>query len=109
MRFLQQFPEYIQFRTTRRKSDNKEVTESISSESIPEEILEEAFEDIKGNLASDLLEKRKKSCSPKFFEQLVVELLVNMGYGGSRRDAARAFGQSGEVGLMESLTKTDLA
>jgi restriction system protein len=98
LKFLQQFPEYVQFRTTRRKSDNEEVTESISAEQTPEEILEEAFEDIKGNLASDLLEN-VKSCSPKFFEQLVVELLVNMGYGGSRRDAARAVGQSGDGGI----------
>ncbi|HEY9152255.1 MAG TPA: restriction endonuclease [Anaerolineales bacterium] len=98
LKFLQQFPEYVQFRTTRRKSDNEEVTESISAEQTPEEILDEAFEDIRGNLASDLLES-VKSCSPKFFEQLVVELLVNMGYGGSRRDAARAVGQSGDGGI----------
>ena len=98
LKFLQQFPEYVQFRTTRRKSDNEEAIESISAEQTPEEILEEAFEDIRGNLASDLLEN-VKSCSPKFFEQLVVELLVNMGYGGSRRDAARAVGQSGDGGI----------
>ena len=98
MKFLQQFPEYVQFRATRRKSNNEEVTESISADQTPEEILEEAFEDIRGNLASDLLEN-VKSCSPKFFEQLVVELLVNMGYGGSRRDAARAVGQSSDGGI----------
>jgi restriction system protein len=40
-----------------------------------------------------------KACSPKFFEQLVVELLVKMGYGGSQRDAARAVGQSGDGGI----------
>jgi len=98
MKFLQQFPEYIQFRETGRKSGTEEVEESISAEQTPEEILEEAFEDIKSNLASDLIEN-VKSCSPKFFEQLVVELLVNMGYGGSQRDAARAVGQSGDGGI----------
>ena len=40
-----------------------------------------------------------KRSSPSFFEQLVVELLVKMGYGGSRRDAARAVGQVGDEGI----------
>ena len=39
------------------------------------------------------------ACPPAFFERLVVELLVQMGYGGSRRDAARAVGQSGDGGI----------
>jgi len=40
-----------------------------------------------------------KSCPPSFFERLVVELLVKMGYGGSQKDAARAVGQSGDGGI----------
>ncbi len=39
------------------------------------------------------------SCSPRFFERLVVDLLVRMGYGGSRKDAGRAIGQSGDGGV----------
>ena len=49
-------------------------------------------------LAQEVLEN-VMSCTPAFFERLVVELLVAMGYGGSRRDAARAVGQTGDEGI----------
>ena len=97
MKFLDQFPEYHEFRTTR-KEVVTEGDEIEKSNKTPEEILEDAYEEIRNNLASDLLET-VKNCSPKFFEQMVVELLVNMGYGGSQREAARAVGQSGDGGI----------
>jgi restriction system protein len=46
-----------------------------------------------------LLLERVKSCSPEFFERLVVDLLVRMGYGGSRQEAGKAVGRSGDEGL----------
>jgi restriction system protein len=49
-------------------------------------------------LASEVLEKAK-ACSPAFFERLVVELLVKMGYGGTREDAGKAIGRSGDEGI----------
>lgn len=98
MKFLDQFPEYKEFRTARKVDVVIEDEETEKSKKTPEEILEDAYEEIRNNLASDLLEN-VKNCSPKFFEQLVVELLVNMGYGGSQREAARAVGQSGDVGI----------
>ena len=52
----------------------------------PSEVMDEAFEEINATLASDLLEHVKNQ-SPKFFEQLVVKLLVSMGYGGSLDNA----------------------
>ena len=64
----------------------------------PEELLESTFGRINGELASDILQKIK-SCSPAFFERLVVELLVKMGYGGTRQDAGRAIGRSGDEGI----------
>jgi restriction system protein len=64
----------------------------------PEELLEYAYWEIRDNLAQELLLLVKKS-PPAFFERLVVELLVNMGYGGSRREAARAVGQTGDEGI----------
>ncbi len=102
MKFLEQFPEYIDFREkegTRRKSvdgENETGTKVISK--TPEEVLEYAYQEIRENLAQELLTLVKKS-HPSFFERLVVELLVNMGYGGSRRDAARAVGQTGDEGV----------
>jgi len=40
-----------------------------------------------------------KSCSPQFFERLVVEVLLKMGYGGSRREAGEAIGRAGDEGI----------
>lgn len=98
MKFLEQFPEYIEFRD--RESGRRKSKETIAevSEKTPEEILEDAYEEIRYGLAQDLLGLVKQS-TPSFFERLVVELLVKMGYGGSRRDAARAVGQVGDEGI----------
>jgi restriction system protein len=104
MKYLEQFPEYIEFREregTRRKAQNgEEDVEDIqrTESKTPEEILEYAYQEIRDNLAQEVLALVKRS-SPSFFERLVVELLVNMGYGGSRRDAARAVGQTGDEGI----------
>ena len=64
----------------------------------PEESIEENYHKIQGKLAADLLEKIKVN-TPAFFENLVIDLLVNMGYGGSREDAGRAVGRSGDGGI----------
>lgn len=64
----------------------------------PEEALASTFHGLNDELAQDLL-VRVMNSSPQFFERLVVELLVRMGYGGSRRDAAEAVGKSGDGGI----------
>jgi len=64
----------------------------------PEETLEAAHLKMRAGLASDLL-SRVKAGSPEFFEHLVVELLLKMGYGGSRRDAGQAIGKAGDEGI----------
>jgi restriction system protein len=64
----------------------------------PEELLEGAISEINGNLAREILDI-VKSCSPVFFERLVVALLVKMGYGGTLADAARVIGRSGDGGI----------
>lgn len=98
VKFLEQFPEYIEFRE--RESGRRKPRETTTEvgEKTPEEILEDAYEEIQDGLARELLEMVKQS-TPSFFERLVVELLVKMGYGGSRRDAARAVGQVGDEGI----------
>ena len=103
MKYLEQFPEYVEFKEkegTRRKNlegdDSNEIQQTKSK--TPEEMLEYAYQEIRDNLAQELLAEVKKS-TPAFFERLVVELLVNMGYGGSRREAARAVGQTGDEGI----------
>ena len=99
MQFLLQYPEYVEFRQA--KKTRKEIISeplAISEDRTPEEILEDAYFEIRSNLAQEVLENVMK-CSPAFFERLVVELLVKMGYGGSWADAAKAVGQSGDGGI----------
>jgi restriction system protein len=99
MKFLERFPEYKEFRDRKSKESHEptQIQNQLSNRT-PEETLEDAYLEIRDNLAQEVIEQ-VKSCSPAFFERLVVELLVKMGYGGSRRDAARAVGQSGDGGI----------
>jgi len=71
----------------------------------PEELIEEGYQNIRDNLAAELL-KEVKASTPQFFERLVVELLVKMGYGGSRKDAGEAIGKSGDEGI-DGIIKED--
>ena len=64
----------------------------------PKEVLENAYQTIRQDLAQELLEKVKSS-PPDFFEKLVIDLLINMGYGGSRRDAGKAIGKVNDGGI----------
>ena len=83
--------------------DEKEL--EVNLEKTPQEILEASYQSIRNGLAQDLLELVMK-CSPQFFERLVVEVLVAMGYGGSLKDAGEAVGQSGDEGI-DGIIKED--
>lgn len=104
IRFLEQFPEFLEFRS--RKTEEGNETEKSSSGSVsthtesetPEEAMEGAYSRLRASLASELL-GRVKSGSSQVFETLVVGLLIEMGYGGSRRDAGQAIGKSGDEGI----------
>jgi restriction system protein len=102
VRFLEQFPEFYEFRHSSRQSNKAE--EEIPDQT-PEETLESGYQSLRQSLAQDILE-RVKGCSPRFFERLVVDLLVTMGYGGSREDAGQAIGQSGDEGI-DGIIKED--
>ena len=97
-KFLEQFPEFVEFRN-RPRIENQTIGKTETQEELtPEEALEDAYQKIRDDLAAELLTFVSRS-TPGFFEKLVVELLSNMGYGGSRREAARAVGQSGDEGI----------
>jgi restriction system protein len=98
MNYLKRFPEYIEFKEKENEREVKAQVEETVEGSTPEEILEGAYQEIRDNLAQEVLEN-VMGCTPAFFERLVVELLVAMGYGGSRREAARAVGQTGDEGI----------
>ncbi len=98
VKFLKQFSEFVEFQTAKREDDDEnENSEDFSAET-PEESLETAYQKIRKSLASELINKVIE-LSPAFFEKLVVELLVKMGYGGSIKDAGRAMGKSGDEGI----------
>ncbi len=65
---------------------------------VPEKSIEENYQQIRTELAANLLQEIKAN-SPVFFEKLVIDLLVKMGYGGSREDAGKAVGGSGDGGI----------
>ena len=77
------------------KPHNKSYQEKISKP--PERTIEEKYQQIRKELATELLQQIKNN-PPAFFEKLVVDLLVAMGYGGSREDA-EAVGRSGDGGI----------
>ena len=100
IKFLGQYPEFIEFR--RPKRDAQALSVPAASEApdaeTPEEALEAAHAKIEASLAAEVL-TRVKAGSPTFFEGLVVELLLKMGYGGSRADAGQAIGKAGDEGI----------
>ena len=107
VKYLERFPEFIEFRDASRNNRETTTSESvaIATEQTPEEALELAHQSLRLSLAQDIL-SRILSCSPTFFERLVVELLVKMGYGDSRRDAGERIGQSGDGGI-DGIIKED--
>jgi restriction system protein len=97
--FLRQFPEFVQWFDIKPKASKKDFPEAISeTDKTPDELLESAYQTIRDNLAIEILEK-VKTCSPSFFERLVVEVLVKMGYGGTLQEAGQAVGRSGDGGI----------
>jgi restriction system protein len=102
IKFLQKYPEFSAFRE--RPKHKRPSPETVPSET-PEETLETSYQQLREELALEIIDQ-VKSCTPQFFERLVVELLVNMGYGGSRRDAGMAVGQGGDEGI-DGIIKED--
>lgn len=98
---LERYPEFQKFRN--RKKDQSKTNDAIVSVEMvvsetPEDALASAYRSLRKNLEDEILSSVKES-SPSFFERLVVDLLVKMGYGGNRQDAGRALGKSGDGGI----------
>jgi restriction system protein len=105
VRFLEQFPEFIAFRDLHHKKDDiPEAGQPIENET-PEEALDAAYQRLRESLESEILQQ-VKAASPTFFERLVVELLVSMGYGGDLQDAGKAVGHAGDGGV-DGIIKED--
>jgi restriction system protein len=97
--FLSQFPEYAAVRASGDEVvEGKQTSNDVAAAITPEESIERAYLALKQALADDLLSSIK-ACSPQFFEHLVVQLMIKMGYGGSREEAGKAVGRSGDGGI----------
>ena len=103
--YLSRFPEFTAFK--HRARTNSVVAESTSPllespaevlRQAPHERLDDAAKELASTLSDELL-STIKGCSPAFFEELVVQLLLKMGYGGSRKEAGQAVGRTGDGGI----------
>jgi restriction system protein len=95
----------MEFQRPRRRRLELDIPAPDSEDQTPEETIEAEYLALRHELAQELLETVKGQ-SPAFFERLVVDLLVMMGYGGTRKDAGEAVGQSHDGGI-DGIIKED--
>lgn len=105
LKTLKQFAEYRNFCGHASLTEVPDHDEDPEETQTPEETLEEAYLTVRRQVESDLLEQLLESL-PSFLEQVVVDLIVKMGYGGSRKDAGEALGKSGDEGI-DGIIKED--
>lgn len=108
LRILNGFEEYREFRNRRKNTEDGESDTSeieIQDAQTPEELLENAYLQVRRQIEAELLSQIKSS-PPEFLERVVVDLVVRMGYGGSRKDAGEALGRSGDEGI-DGIIKED--
>ena len=100
MRFLFQFPEYEEARTKAKTDTAVEPAAHASATEVasPQERIELAFRELNNSLTADLRAKLA-SIDPFRFEQVVLDLLVKMGYGGSKKEAAQVTQKTGDEGI----------
>jgi len=100
-KFLTRYEEFVEFQSIKKpKKDNTILKNQPhdNTDQTPEESLEYAYQKLHTELSKELLSVIK-SCSADFFEKLVIDLLITMGYGGSRKEAGQAMGKSGDGGI----------
>jgi Restriction endonuclease len=98
VKFLRQFPEFVEFHTFKPANTAPDTPVVEVNQESPLDTLERVHGELEQQLADDILERVKKA-PPAFFERLVVDLLLAMGYGGSREDAGKTIGKTGDGGL----------
>jgi restriction system protein len=97
-KFLRQYPEYLEFIRPKKDSEDSKIDNTLDIDKTPEEIFEDSYQTITQSLMKEVLEEVKKS-TPLFFEKMVIELLVKIGYGGSIKQAGKAIGKSWDEGI----------
>lgn len=103
--YLRRYQEFVQFQRPTEPNEEPVSVRDLSATQTPEEEMEAAYQNVGKELASELL-RAVASRSPAFFERVVLDLLVKMGYGGTRKDAGEAIGSSGDEGI-DGIIKED--
>lgn len=101
--YLKRFPEFVSFHSATKSDDRPQS--APATDKTPEEVLELTYQNLRESLAQEVLSKVIDQ-TPAFFERLVVELIVRMGYGGSFKEAGQAIGRSGDEGI-DGIIKED--
>lgn len=103
--------EFEEFRDWRTKSNANEVKEDAKTVTVdkgsltPEDLIAESYAEINDELKNEVL-NRVLEASPLFFEKLIVNLLISMGYGGGQREMGQALGRTGDGGV-DGLVRED--
>ena len=104
--WLKRYPEFADFHTARPTDSPASIVQTEpATDATPDEQLADAHQELMQSLADELL-AQVRSASPAFFEQLVVDLMIAMGYGGSRKEAGRATQATGDDGI-DGIIKED--
>lgn len=103
--WLKRYPEFSAFHGARPDNDAPSVQVEPVEDITPDEQLAQAHQALSQSLADELL-TQVRGASPTFFEQLVVDLMIAMGYGGSRKEAGRATQQTNDGGI-DGIIKED--
>lgn len=96
-KFLEQYPEFMEFRERGKSKVKPEPTSTPSTET-PDETIEAAYSQLRDELVGEL-RAQLETVSWRFFERLVIDVLVAMGYGGSRKEAGQAFQKGSDEGI----------
>jgi restriction system protein len=105
VKILNQYPEFIEFHTAKIGEPPSSNPSDVSAIETPEEILQKAYQSIRNELVTEILD-RIKANSPNFFEKLVVDIMLALGYGGSLADAGKSIGHTGDEGI-DGIIKED--
>lgn len=96
-KYLERYPEFVEFRD-RGKAKSRQTEEKLPATDTPDEVIEAAYTQLRDELATELL-AQLQSVTWRFFERLVIDVLVAMGYGGSKAEAGRAFQKGSDEGI----------
>lgn len=105
VKYLKQFPEFVEFHSIKNNEQQEDNINEAGVVTTPDEQIENAYQSMMDALADELLQMIMQS-SPSFFEQLVVDLMIAMGYGGSRKEAGKATKATGDDGI-DGIIKED--